>query len=141
MKRFMGWLGVLCFLISVTMAQHSDSRADSVSGLGIEKLGEEKANLLIPLHELQMEGSEKQIQGLKPESADKEDKVYLYEEIKKASNRMSDTGEIMTGGGGYIVLSEKTNDFSGLEETNGFGGNFAFIIVGVGITFVLWVVI
>lgn len=46
MKRFIGWLGVLCFLVSVTITQHSDSRAGSVSGLGIEKLGEEKADYM-----------------------------------------------------------------------------------------------
>ncbi len=78
-------------------------------------LNNQDDNLLIPLSDLEIEGTNSQIQGLKPRSAHKEDKVYLFDGIRTAVNAMDKYG-IKTGGDAYIVLPKnkkiKTEDSS-----------------------------
>lgn len=69
----------------------------------------QEVDLLIPLYDLQVDGSEKQIENIKPASAEKEDAVYLYEGIKDAVNSMDELDGNETGASGYIVLAKTSH--------------------------------
>lgn len=63
-----------------------------------------KVDLLIPLYDLKVEGTEEQIKNIKPNSADKEDEVYLYDGIMNAANNMESLDETDSGNDAYILL-------------------------------------
>ena len=75
-------------------------------------MNDDKVDLLIPLYQLTIEGTEEEIETIKPDMADIEDEVYLFDEIKDAVNQMETPDEETSGGGAYIKLSNtstKTN--------------------------------
>ena len=70
-------------------------------------MDDDEAQLLIPMEEMEVEGTPKQIDDAKPNGADESDEVYLYSAIKDAVNDM-DLGNIeVAGSGAAIVLSSK----------------------------------
>lgn len=75
---------------------------------------DDRVDLIIPLYHLEIEGSEEQIESIKPESAGIEDEVYLYSEIMNAVNDMGDDEQDTDGGDAYIVL---TSDAPGNQHS------------------------
>lgn len=70
------------------------------------------AELIIPLYQLEIEGTNKEKAAAIPAGATERDNVYLYNSIKNAVNRMKLTenqDESLTGEGGFINLSETGN--------------------------------
>lgn len=70
------------------------------------------AELIIPLYQLEIEGTSKEKAAAIPAGAAEGDNVYLYNSIKNAVNRMKLTenqDESLTGEGGFINLSETGN--------------------------------
>lgn len=69
---------------------------------------DDEDSLFIPLSDLNIEGTEEQIQEIQPDGADIDDPVYYYEDIKEAISEMdTETMEGSGAGGGFIVLKEK----------------------------------
>ncbi len=66
-------------------------------------MSEGKADLVIPTVDLEVAGTEEQIQKIKPKSAAETDNVYLYEGIMDAVNQMEPPTELLYGGS-HIVL-------------------------------------
>ena len=67
----------------------------------------ERAEYLIPLDELKIDGTRDEIMSLKPDFAKSGDNIYYYDEIRKAAREMEVFEE--TGGAGYILLSQPSN--------------------------------
>ncbi len=65
-------------------------------------MNQEEVELLIPLYDLQIDGTNEEIESIKPKNAKNE--VYLYNGIKDAVNGMEGQNEVYVGGGGYIKL-------------------------------------
>ncbi|MCI8339727.1 MAG: hypothetical protein HFH62_13795 [Lachnospiraceae bacterium] len=72
-------------------------------------LNEDEAEFLIPLYELEVEGTEKQIKEIKPKRAKKDDEIYTYEGIMNAANHMDTMNKDFSGVDAYIILSEPNN--------------------------------
>ena len=71
-------------------------------------MNHEDVELLIPLYDLEINGTKNQIARIKPVTAGEDDEVYLYQKVKDAVNRMGGIDENSVGGGAYIELgSEK----------------------------------
>ena len=70
-------------------------------------MNDEEVELLIPLYDLEIRGTEKQISGIKATAAQDVDGVYLYSRIKDAVNEMKDPDEDSVGSGAYIELSSE----------------------------------
>lgn len=67
-----------------------------------------EVELLIPLHGLTVDGTEAQINKVKPVLAGIEDEVYLYNSLMQAANSMEKTSEVRWGTGlGYIKLDSE----------------------------------
>lgn len=59
---------------------------------------------LVPLYDLSIEGTEKEIKQIKPDNTSPDDEVYLYDKIRDASNEMDEKDEIALGNAGGIKL-------------------------------------
>ncbi len=68
---------------------------------------DDEAQLLIPMEEMEVEGTPEQIDDAKPNGADESDEVYLYSAIKDAVNDMDSENNGIAGSGAAIVLSSK----------------------------------
>ncbi len=71
-------------------------------------MGKEEVELLIALHDLQLEGREEEINLLKPTLAQETEGVYLYSKIKDTVNKMEIPDKDSVGAGGSIDLSSPT---------------------------------
>lgn len=63
-----------------------------------------KADLFIPLYDLEIEGTKNQIAAIKPQMAEDDDEIYLYEEVMKAANTMDKMEINKTGNDACIIL-------------------------------------
>lgn len=67
-------------------------------------------DLLIPLSDLQVEGTAEQIESIKPDSADKNDEVYLYDGMMKAVNNKDNSDGRFSGGDLGILLMSNSSE-------------------------------
>lgn len=70
-------------------------------------MNNEEVELLIPLYDLEIRGTEKQINCIKPIAAHDLDGIYMYSGIKDAVNEMKDPNKDSVGSGAYIELSSE----------------------------------
>lgn len=97
------------------------------------------AELIIPLYQLEIEGTSKEKAAAIPIGAAEGDNVYLYNSIKNAVNRMKlaeNKDESLIGDGGFINLSE-TENVQEAEKSKEKSTNpvYIYLIVG-GILFI-----
>lgn len=72
-------------------------------------MNNKEVELLIPLYDLEIEGTKEQISSIKPTAAQEVDGVYLYSRIKDAVNQMKGPDEDSVGSGAYVKLYSKDN--------------------------------
>lgn len=74
-------------------------------------LNSQKAELLIPMYDLKIDGTLQQIEEIMPQSAEKDSGVYLYDKIKEAANSMQSMKEYY-GGSSWLELTEQDSPFT-----------------------------
>lgn len=94
-------------------------------------MNNEEVELLIPLYDLEIRGTEKQISRIKSTAAQDVDGVYLYSRIKDAVNEMKDPDEDSVGSGAYIELSSK-----GHRVETGYPIVITIVLFGVTMTII-----